>query len=184
MASFYFYTLSIFKGLFHLIDTMLQCFLPLGSHDIWHLVRVDILETVIAAGFLHLTLEFSVHLREWSEPYRGASGMPWKGEKNRKTDYFNAWVSGVCITISQAYSRPGSCLLDLKWSCSEATARSCGFPLTLTPSLMPWEPCSVIGLPCHLILLTSGFTMPVCANWFYFIFLDSCPNRGQRKINK
>lgn len=39
---------------------------------------------------------------------------------------FHSRVSGGgCITPSLATSRAGPCQLDLKWSCSEATARSC-----------------------------------------------------------
>lgn len=91
----------------------------------------------------------------------GASVIPWKEIKGKQT-ICNAWISGACITVSLASSRPGLCQLDLKWSRSEATARSCGFPLTLMPGVMPWGPCIIICFPCHLIVLASGFYMLVC----------------------
>lgn len=49
-----------------------------------------------------------------------------KQTRGRESVCFHEWVSGGCITPSPATSRAGPCQLDLKWSCSEATARSCG----------------------------------------------------------
>lgn len=104
---------------------------------------------------------------QWRKPQRGPLGCP-EMEKNNKTDYFHAWVSGACITVSSAVFRLWLWQLDLKWSRLEATARSCGFPLTLMPEVMPQEPCNIICFPCHLILHANAFCMPIYTNRFYF----------------
>lgn len=96
-----------------------------------------------------------------------ASVIPWKEIKGKQA-ICNAWISGACITVSLASSRPGWCQLDLKWSRSEATARSCGFPLTLMPGVMPWGPCIIICFPFHLIVLATGFYVSVLS-FFYIV---------------
>lgn len=101
----------------------------LGSHDIRHgaWVSQQLLKPPL---FQRSGLPFPVHLREQRKPYWGPLGYPEK-EKEKKIDYFYAWVSGGSISVSRASSRPGSRQLDLKWSCSEAAARSCGFSINI-----------------------------------------------------
>lgn len=137
--------------------------------------------TIIGITIPHSVAPSPVHLREQRKPYQRPLGYPEK-KKKRKTDYFHAGVSGASITVSPASSRPGPCQLDLKWSCSEASARSCGFSLTLMPRVMPREPCNIICFPCHLILLANGFYLPIYTNRFYFS--HSCSSRGQFKKRK
>ena len=104
---------------------------------------------------------------------------PWDSLPRKKRKCFHAWVSGACITISSVSSRPGPCLLDLKWSSLEASARSCGFPLTLMPEVMPWEPCNIICFPCHLIVLANGLYCFYQSIQIDFTSSHPCSSTGQ-----
>lgn len=133
--------------------------------------------SIIATAVPHSAPPSPVHLWEQRTPERWRPlGYPENEKKKENTDYFHAWVSDACITISPASCRLGPCQLDLKWSRSEATARSWGFPLTLMPGVMPREPCNIICFLCHLILLASSFYMPIYTNRFHFSY--SCSSRG------
>lgn len=123
-----------------------------GSHDIWLRSHVSqqLPEIAVPHSALPLLL-ISVSRGHFSgqglwDNLKGVVGR-W-GEKQA---LLHAWVSGAYITASLATSRQGPCQLDLKWSRSEATARSCGFPLTLMPRVMPQEPWDIICFTCHLI---------------------------------
>lgn len=128
---------------------------------------------IIGIAALHSAPPYTIHPWEQRTPlWQWPLGYPVRGEGGKeKTDYFHAWVSGACITISPTSSRLGPCQLDLKWSRSEATARSCGFPLTLMPGVMPQEPCNIICFSCHLMLLANSFYMPIYTKliWFFHI---------------
>lgn len=102
------------------------------------------------------------HLCKQSTPKQlGPLGYPEERGKEKKRkrqrEKQSAFMHGYQVAASPpspATSRPGPCQLDLKWSRSEATARSCGFPLTLMPWVMPREPGNIICFTCHLIPLT------------------------------
>lgn len=71
----------------------------------------------------------AVHLGSWGfwdTLRRKKLNKTEKQTRGRESVCFHEWVSGGCTTPSPATSRAGPCQLDLKWSCSEATARSCG----------------------------------------------------------
>lgn len=106
----------------------------------------------------HLT----VHLGSWGfwDTLRRKNKTE-KQTRGRESVCFHEWVSGGCITPSPATSRAGPCQLDLKWSCSEATARSCG-SININAQGNAIEPRNVIGFICRLIHI------PIYANRVHF----------------
>lgn len=121
--------------------------------DTGHNARANIVKNASP----HWALPYA-HLQAEYTSATGASGIPWrKGERKRRKrqrEKQSAFMHGYQVAASSpspATSRPGPCQLDLKWSRSEATARSCGFPLTLMPWVMPREPGNIICFTCHLI---------------------------------
>lgn len=117
-------------------------------------------EQILSKMFLHVDpclmpiFASRVHLSSW-----GLWDTLKKGGKKekRQREKQSAFMHGYQVAASPpspATSRPGPCQLDLKWCRSEATARSCGFPLTLMPWVMPREPGNIICFTCHLIPLT------------------------------